>query len=53
MGLREAVNSNLDIAAVLNSVHSIERQEFTELVASKGLGAALAWRDERYGSLEG
>lgn len=52
MGLREAVKSNLDIAAVLNSVHSTERQEFTELVASKGLGAALAWRDQRYGSIE-
>lgn len=53
MGLREAVKSNLDIASVLNSVHSEERKEFTELVASKGLGAALAWRDERYGSVEG
>lgn len=53
MGLREAVNSNLNIAAVLNSAHSTERQEFTELVASKGLGAALAWRDERYAPLEG
>lgn len=47
-GLREAVESNLDIAAVLNSAYSQEREEFTELVASKGLGAALAYRDERY-----
>ena len=50
-GLRQAVESNLDIAAVLNSAYSKERQEFTELVATKGLGAALAWRDERYGQL--
>lgn len=50
-GLRQAVESNLDIAAVLNSAHSKEREEFTELVATKGLGAALAWRDERYGQL--
>jgi enoyl-CoA hydratase len=50
-GLRQAVESNLDIAAVLNSAYSKEREEFTELVATKGLGAALAWRDERYGQL--
>lgn len=52
MGLREAVKSNLDIAAVLNSAYSEERQEFTELVASKGLGAALAWRDDRYAEVD-
>lgn len=52
MGLRDAVKSNLDIAAVLNSVDSEERQEFTQLVATKGLGAALAWRDERYAAVE-
>ncbi len=51
-GLRQAVESNLDIAAVLNSAHSAEREEFTRLVATKGLGAALAWRDERYGSAQ-
>lgn len=51
MGLREAVNSNLDIAAVLNSAYSEEREEFTHLVATKGLGAALARRDERYSSV--
>jgi len=50
-GLRQAVESNLDIAAVLNSAYSKEREEFTELLATKGLGAALAWRDERYGQL--
>ncbi|MFD9666172.1 enoyl-CoA hydratase/isomerase family protein [Rhodococcus sp. NPDC059968] len=52
MGLTSAVESNLDIAAVLNSADTPERAEFTELVASKGLGAALAWRDERYGAVE-
>ena len=52
MGLTSAVESNLDIAAVLNSAETPERAEFTELVASKGLGAALAWRDERYGAVE-
>ncbi|WP_020501667.1 enoyl-CoA hydratase/isomerase family protein [Sciscionella marina] len=52
MGLREAVSANHDIAAVLNSAATPERAEFTELVATKGLGAALAWRDERYRDLE-
>lgn len=52
MGLRDAVNSNLDIAAVLNSAYSEEREEFTELVATKGLGAALARRDERYNAVD-
>lgn len=52
MGLTSAVESNLDIAAVLNSADTPERAEFTELVATKGLGAALAWRDERYGAVE-
>ncbi|MGH3423109.1 MAG: enoyl-CoA hydratase/isomerase family protein [Nocardioidaceae bacterium] len=50
MGLRQAVESNIDVAAVLNSAYSKEREEFTGLVATKGLGDALAWRDERYGS---
>lgn len=48
MGLHDAVKANLDIAAILNSAHTEERAEFTRLVATKGLGAALAWRDERY-----
>ena len=52
MGLRDAVSANLDIAAVLNSAETPERAEFTELVATKGLGAALAWRDARYAETE-
>ena len=52
MGLRDAVSANLDIAAVLNSADTPERAEFTQLVARKGLGAALAWRDARYAETE-
>lgn len=48
MGLTQAVESNIDIAAVLNSAHTPEREEFTRLVATEGLKAALAWRDARY-----
>jgi enoyl-CoA hydratase len=52
MGLRDAVESNLDIAAVLNGTHTDERAEFTALVAKQGLPAALAWRDARYAAFE-
>ena len=52
MGLRGAVEANHDIAAVLNSADTPERAEFTELVATRGLGAALAWRDARYAPSE-
>lgn len=52
MGLRDTVAANHDIAAVLNSAHTPERAEFTELVATKGLGAALAWRDARYAEMD-
>lgn len=48
MGLRQVVNANLDLAAVLNGAHTEERAEFTRLVGANGLGAALAWRDARY-----
>ncbi|HEY3483496.1 MAG TPA: enoyl-CoA hydratase-related protein, partial [Streptomyces sp.] len=52
MGLRDAVAANHDIAAVLNSASTPERAEFTELVATRGLGAALAWRDRRYADFD-
>ena len=48
MGLRVAVNANLDVAAMLNAAESNERAEFGQLVATEGLRSALAWRDERY-----
>lgn len=52
MGLRNAVMANHDIAAVLNSAYTPERAEFTELVATGGLRAALAWRDARYAAVD-
>ena len=48
MGLRAAVQHNLDLSAVLNAVDDPETREFNELVRSQGLKAALAWRDARY-----
>ena len=52
MGLRNAVNVNLDLAATLNAAYSPEKAEFGERVKSEGLRGALNWRDSRYGKLE-
>lgn len=49
MGLREAVNANLDVSAVLNAADTPEQREFDRIAAAEGLKAALAWRDARYG----
>jgi enoyl-CoA hydratase len=49
MGLRSAVLSNLDLSAILNAAETQEQREFDEIVATRGLKAALAWRDARYG----
>jgi enoyl-CoA hydratase len=49
MGLRTAVNANLDISAILNSAETPEQRQFDEIVRKDGLKAALAWRDSRYG----
>jgi enoyl-CoA hydratase len=50
MGLRHAVHANLDLSAILNAADSPEQQEFDQIVRSRGLKAALAWRDKRYGT---
>jgi len=52
MGLRNAVNANLDLAATLNAAYSPEKAEFGERVKTQGLRSALAWRDSRYGKLD-
>jgi enoyl-CoA hydratase len=49
MGLRSAVHANLDLSAILNAADTPEQREFDEIVSSRGLKAALAWRDSRYG----
>ena len=53
MGLREAVNMNLDLSSMLNAADTPEQREFMEIVRSQGLKAALAWRDSRYGEVLG
>ena len=53
MGLREAVNTNLDLSSMLNAADAPEQREFMQIVQSSGLKAALAWRDNRYGEVLG
>jgi enoyl-CoA hydratase len=53
MGLREAVNMNLDLSSMLNAAETPEQKEFMQIVQSSGLKAALAWRDNRYGEVLG
>jgi enoyl-CoA hydratase len=51
MGLRQAVNANLDLSAIINAVDAPETREFNRIAQENGLKAALAWRDARYGEL--
>jgi enoyl-CoA hydratase len=53
MGLRQAVHANLDLSAILNAAATPEQQEFDRIVSERGLKAALAWRDGRYGETLG
>lgn len=50
MGLRQGVQANLDLSAILNKAVTEEGAEFFRIVESDGLGAALKWRDSRYGT---
>jgi enoyl-CoA hydratase len=51
MGLRQAVSANLALSALLNSAGTPEQRDFDRIVAEQGLGAALRWRDSRYGPM--
>jgi hypothetical protein len=53
MGLRQAVNMNLDLSSMLNAADTPEQREFMQIVQQSGLKAALAWRDNRYGEVLG
>lgn len=48
MGLRTAVNNNIDISAILNGANTPEQQEFDTIANEHGLKHALQWRDQRY-----
>ena len=47
-GLVTAVQTNLDLSAILNAAETPEQREFDQIVAERGLKQALAWRDSRY-----
>ena len=47
-GLKAAVDTHIDLAAILNSAETPEQQEFDRIAADQGLKAALSWRDSRY-----
>ena len=49
MGLRGAVDMNLEISAMLNAADTPEQREFNEIAKARGVKAALVWRDARYG----
>lgn len=51
MGLRNVISANLDVSATLNAAYAPEKEEFGEMVKTKGLREALNWRDGRYGAL--
>jgi enoyl-CoA hydratase len=50
MGLRQAVQANLDLSSILNGADIPEQREFDQIAAEQGLKAALSWRDARYSS---
>lgn len=50
-GLMTAVDYNIEASAILNGAETPEQQEFAEIARTRGLKAALAWRDERFGKL--
>lgn len=47
-GIRQAINANMDVSAILNGSDSPEQKEFDDIVRKDGLKAALAWRDARF-----
>ena len=49
-GLLHAVHYNLENSTILNAAGTPEQQEWDRIVKERGLKAALAWRDDRFGT---
>jgi enoyl-CoA hydratase len=49
MGLREALLANLDLDTLIETAEGSERAEFNRICNERGLSAALAWREARFG----
>lgn len=47
MGLKSALQANLDLAVLIESLDTPSRRTFREMVAREGMAAALKWRGER------
>lgn len=47
MGLRQALQDNLDLAVRIETLETPSRKTFKEITRDKGLKAALEWRDRR------
>lgn len=50
MGLREALQANLDLSVEIETLETPSRQMFKEISRRDGLKAALAWRETRFNS---
>ena len=48
MGLREAIQSAVDLDVEITCLDTPDRRRFREISRRDGLGAALAWRDARF-----
>ncbi len=48
MGMGRALDMALDVDVMIESMESPERKTFTEISRTKGLKAAVAWRDSRF-----
>jgi enoyl-CoA hydratase len=53
MGLKEALNANLDLAIEIEARETPSRKRFKEIAKDEGLKAALAWRDSRIMGADG
>ncbi|MEM7255020.1 MAG: enoyl-CoA hydratase/isomerase family protein [Pseudomonadota bacterium] len=48
MGMRNALNTGLDLDVMLNSTRSPEKDMFAKIRREQGVKAAIAWRDARF-----
>lgn len=48
MGMRQALEVALDLDVMIESLETPERKTFSEISRTKGLKAAVAWRDSRF-----
>ena len=51
MGLKQALDANLELAVEIEALETPSRAQFKELVKTRGLKAALDWRDGRLNDL--